>query len=609
MPISSVTDVVEKSFDYIIVGGGTTGLTIATRLSENPGISVLVLEAGAANFDHPLITKSSQHGFHFGNPDLDWCFQTTPQKHGLDVTYNWNRGKTLGGSSSINFQLWVHPPKADVDNWERLGNPGWNWDMFERYSNKVYNVDKSKLQVEGWKIWDATKSYGTGNVKVSLPNVIDSDVKFRESLIKMGIPKAPAPYHGNPNGAYINIGTYDPVDHSRVDATKAYLRPNLLRPNLVVLASALVHNIIFESAETSGDGDLVATGVQFSCINNKTCQTAYAHKEVVICAGAIKSPQILELSGIGQANVVKQIGIPLRIELPGVGENVQEHQVVGVAYELKEDCPDMTFDILRDEKEYVNQGKLFMQGKGVHTIGITNLTYAPLSAFSGLDRAKALYSTQKRKIEECINKGIYPPGLEEQYNLLLDLLDPEKGNPDVELVGFPGYISFPRPPIPGKKYYTLCAVLNHNFSRGTIHATSSNPYANPEMDPHYFENDIETQSLVETVKWLRRLAQTMPLKENLDHEHNPGPEVQTDEQLEEWVKKGSITVFHTIGSCSMLPRDKNGVVDSDLKVYGTKNVRVADLSVVPLHIACHTQSAAYVIAERAADIIRSSASY
>ncbi|THU83178.1 GMC oxidoreductase [Dendrothele bispora CBS 962.96] len=605
MPLISIDDVAEKPFDYIIIGGGTTGLTIATRLSENPEISVLVLEAGAANFNHPLISKSSQHGFQFGNPDLDWCFQTTPQKHGLDVQYYWNRGKTLGGSSSINFQLWVHPPKADVDNWERLGNPGWNWDMFEQYSSRVYNVDKTKLQVDGWKIWDATKSYGTGNVKVSLPNVIDSDIKFRESLVMMGVPKAPAPYHGNPNGAYINIGTYDPNDYSRVDAATAYLRPNLLRPNLVILTSALVHNLIFDSA----DGDLVATGVQFSSTTDKTPRRAYAHREVVLCAGAIKSPQVLELSGIGQAKVLKQIGVPLRLELPGVGENVQEHQVVGVANELKEECPDMTYDLLRDEKEYAAHGELLTQGKGLHTIGITNLTYAPLSTFSGMARAKELYSAQKKKIEEHKKKGVYPPGREEQYNLLLDLLDPEKGNPDVELVGFPGYISFPRLPIPGKRYYTLCAVLNHNFSRGTIHATSRDPYSNPEMDPHYFENDIETQSMVETVKWLRRLAQTMPIKENLDHEHNPGPEVQTDEQVEEWVKKGSITVFHTIGSCSMLPLNKNGVVDPNLKVYGTRNVRVADLSIVPLHIAAHTQSVAYVIAERAADIIRSSAKY
>ncbi|KAF5336812.1 hypothetical protein D9758_015847 [Tetrapyrgos nigripes] len=603
MPFAAVDQVTDKAFDYVIVGGGTAGLTLATRLSENPNISVLVLEAGTNNSDHPMITKSSQHGFHFGNPDLDWAFKTIPQKHGLDVVHTWPRGKLLGGSSSTNFQCWVHPPKQDVDNWERLGNPGWNWEMFEEYSSRVYTVTEPRLP-EGWKIWDVSKPYGKGPLSVILPNVTETDIKFRETLLNLGIPQAPAPYHGNPKGANITLGTFHATTYLRSSSATAYLLPNIDRPNLIVLLSALGHRLIFDDDDSSAGW--LAKGVEFSSGNDKTPRKVYAKKEVVLCAGALKSPQILELSGIGRPDVLKKIGVPLRFKLPGVGENVQEHQFTGLAFELKDNVTDEMFDVLKDEKGYLRHGELLAQGKGLHTIGVTNLAYMPLSAFSGLGRAKEIYANEKKKISEELEKGLYPPGLKEQYDLLLEMLNPERpeGHPSIEIIGFPGYLSFPKTPIPGKKYYTLCAAVNHNFSRGTIHATSSDPFSDPEIDPHYFEHDIETKNFVEAAKFLRKLAQTAPLSDILQVEHNPGPEVQDQKDLEDWAKKGSITVFHTIGSCSMLPREKNGVVDAHLKVYGTKNVRIADLSIVPLHIAAHTQSTAYVIGERAADIIR-----
>ncbi|KAF5336807.1 hypothetical protein D9758_015848 [Tetrapyrgos nigripes] len=611
MPFPSVDQVSDKTFDYVIVGGGTAGLTLAARLSEDPDTSVVVLEAGANNTDHPLITKSSQPALHFGNSDLDWAFETIPQKHSLDVVQichsDWiafriYRGKGLGGSSSTNFQCWTHPPKEDIDNWERLGNPGWNWEMFEKYANQVYTVSEPRFP-DGWKIWDASKPYGNGPLSVILPNIPKIDVPFRETLHKLGIPQAPAPYHGNPRGANITLSTYHATSYLRSSSATAYLLPNIDRPNLVVLLSALGHRLIFDDNASS---NLVAKGVEFSCGEDKTPRKVYAKKEVVLCAGTLKSPQILELSGIGRADVLRKIGVPLKLELPGVGENIQEHQIFGMAFELKDQATNETFDILRDEKEYLRQGELLAEGKGLHTIGVTNLTYMPLSAFCGIERAKEIYAAEKKKIAEELKSGLYPPGLKEQYDLLLEVLDPERpeGHPSVEIIGFPGYQSFPKAPIPGKKYYSLCSAINHNFSRGTVHATSNDPFKNPEIDPHHFEHDIEAQNFVEVAKFLRKLAQTAPLSDILKLEYNPGAEVQSQEDLEDWIKKGSITAHHTIGSCSMLPRELNGVVDANLKVYGTKNVRVADLSIVPLHFAAHTQSTAYVIGERAADIIR-----
>ncbi|EEB89496.1 hypothetical protein MPER_12396, partial [Moniliophthora perniciosa FA553] len=309
---------------------------------------------------------------------------------------------------------------------------------------------------------------------------------------------------------------------------------------------------------------------------------------------AIKSPQILEQSGIGRPDVLSKIGVPVKVALDGVGENVQEHQFIGVTYEVKAGASTETYDLLRDEKEAAKHLELYAKAEGIYMSGITNLVFMSLHDYTL--KADAIYEAEKARVTEGIKSNEYPPGLAEQYEIQLERLRNKRTGP--EMVVVPGFLSVPKPPEPGKQYFTIIAAVNHNFSRGTIHTVSSDPLVDPEMDPHYFEHDIDRQTFVALVQYIRRVSQTAPLSDFLGVELNPGPEFDTDEKLAAWVPQGCATTYHTAGSLSMLPREKNGVVDPSLKVYGTKNIRVVDLSIVPLHFAAHPQATVYAIAEQ-----------
>jgi len=395
--------------------------------------------------------------------------------------------------------------------------------------------------------------------------------------------------------------TLDPATQTRSYSATAYFLPNQSRANLTVLTSAYACKIV-----TSGEGNVTATGVEFTHGKEPVTHIANAKNEVILCTGALKSPQLLELSGIGRPDILDALKIPVKVALHGVGENVQEHQYAGVTFALKDGLPDETFDILRNPDELVKQIDLHAQGKGVFTMGMTTFAFRPLSAFS--PHAENIYKATRIEIENNIKAGKYSKGLAEQYAIELERFD--RNASGAEFIGFPGILSRPNPGLPGKKYFTIVICSNHGFSRGTIHATSKDPAADPEFHPRYFEHDIDLQYFIEMVKFAREVAKHSPFKDVLDAEVvelNPGPEVQTDAQIADWVKDFSGSTFHTIGSLSMLPLDKGGVVDPQLKVYGTTNIRCADLSIVPLHFSAHSLATAYTIGEKAADIIKGKA--
>lgn len=595
-------EVVDKRFDFVIVGGGTAGLCLAARLTEDPNISVCVLEAGAAHLNDPDLIRPASFGTHFGQPHYDWCFRTTAQKHCNGNQFVWQRGKGLGGSSGINFLCWSKPPKEDVDDIERLGNPGWNWNNYQKYSHRtekfVYPTAEFRknhnLELDHWE------SGHEGSLLTAFPAKIPKiELEVQQSLLNLGLSVAHNPLGGDPCGIFFGPNTVDPKTHTRSYSTTAFYLPNIHRTNLTVLVHAHCHRIITDSMT---QGVLAkATGVEFEC-EGRAC-VVHAVREVVLCAGALKSPQILELSGIGQREVLEKIGMRTVVELPSVGENVQEHVFTGIVYELKDDAAFETLDILRDPKVAAEHIELHTVGEGVYTLGIVGFAFAPLSTLSP-STAEHVYSAMKSKVERETAR-YDKPGMKEMIDIQLGRLD--KGAPCCEIVTYPGCLGFPAPPKPGKKYISILVATNHNFSRGTIHCTSPDPKEDPAFDPHYFEEEIDLQTLVDTVKFVRtKLSKTAPFCDMIVEELNPGPEVQTDEDIGDWLKKFMMTTFHTVGSCSMLPKDKGGVVGPDLKVYGTENIRVVDLSVVPLHIAAHTQATAYAIAEQAADILKQS---
>jgi choline dehydrogenase-like flavoprotein len=387
----------------------------------------------------------------------------------------------------------------------------------------------------------------------------------------------------------------DPKTNRRSYAVE-YLEQAGARKNLHVVVSSAVTRVLFKD-EKSATGDAVASGVEF--VHDGKKYTARAKKEVILSAGALKTPQILEFSGVGNPEILAKINVEPKIDLPSVGENVQEHVFCALSWELKEPEKYNTLDGIADEAVLKEQLQLYAEHKGLFLLSILGIGTGSLARLS--PDGAALTAAQEARIRATPAES-WRPGIAEQYKLQLEKLSANAAS--LELVSMPTFLSRPNPPGPGKKYVTLVSVLNHPWSRGTIHATSPDPLAQPALDPHYYEDEFDLKNMVELVKFARRLGKTSPLGDIIAREHNPGSEIQTDEELVAWIKQFTNSIAHTSGTCSMLPRDKGGVVDPRLKVYGTHNLRVVDLSVLPIHIAAPTQVFVYALAEQASDIIK-----
>ncbi|KAJ7442761.1 GMC oxidoreductase [Mycena galericulata] len=596
MPLVSIGRVENQSFDYIIIGGGTAGLTLAARLAEDAKTSVLVLEAGNANENDPAICRPAQWGSHFGQDAYSWSHDSVPQKHAADRSIGMFRGRGLGGSSGINFSAWLQPQKHDIDDWERLGNVGWNSERFFKYGSRAISFKAREVAVPGVTDDWSPPVKSDGYVQVSFTKTVpDFDVKFHQSMINAGMPRAKAPVTGDPHGAFFGTNSLDPVTNTRSYAGSVYFAHHQGLQNLSVLVRAYVTRVVLSDVH----GEQVATGVEFVFSTEDQVRVVHANKEVVLSAGTLKTPQILELSGIGRKTVLEQFGIPTLIDLP-VGENIQEHIYVGTSVQLKDGIPDATLDELSIDGGLQKHLNLFTQGKGVFTMGLSNFAFFPLSDVS--NRAKEIREAGIASSQRKIESGEYPIGAVTSLQMQANKLS--RPALDCEITTMPAFFSGPNVPAAMKKHFTICAMSNQTLSRGTIHLKSKDPRVDPAYDPRYFENPADLELLIEVFKYIRKVTQLAPFKDCLDSEVNPGPNVRTDEQIGEWIKQTFNTTFHTIGACSMLPRVKGGVVDSSLKVYGCKNLRVVDISIAPLHVSAHTQTLAYAIAEQAADIIK-----
>ncbi|KAJ7227280.1 alcohol oxidase [Mycena pura] len=571
--IVPASEVSAKAFDYIV----TSGLTLAARLSEDPSVSVLVLEAGQANLDDPDLLTPAAFATHFGKPQYDWAFQTVPQETCKGRTFPFNRGKGLGGSSGINFFQYHRPPRSDIDAFEILGNAGWNWDLLKRYYAKSERFIQP-LEKHDTMTYDSDLSHhGTkGPLAVAYPSMMSNfEAPYQMAMKNLGIQVVKEPT----NGTWMTPVTIDPEDRVRSYSANKYYQPNASRKNLTVVVSAYVTKVL---TDLDQNGLATAAGVEFS--NEDSHFTVRVQKEVILSAG-----YILELSGIGDSKILEAAGIESRVHLPGVGNNMQEHVFASVTCEIRPEATSkfLNFDVLNDPEEALRQRELYKNsGTGIFATCPASITFVPLATISPV--YDALQASAINSIKENIASGRIAPALQKQYQIQIKHLQDRE--PSCEFILSPRYLPGPNPPAIGKQYVTMSTFINHPFSRGTIHVASNDPMAQSSIDPHYFEHDYDLLQFVEQIKFCRKILNQEPLKKHLTgFELNPGLEVQTDEQIADFLRSAISTTWHTIGSCSMLPLTDGGVVDKTLKVYNTTNIRVVDISVVPLHIGAHLQ--------------------
>ncbi|KAJ6622056.1 alcohol oxidase [Mycena sp. CBHHK59/15] len=586
------------TFDFVVVGGGTCGLTLAARLTENPEVSVLVLEAGPANLDDPNILTPALFGIHYNNPQYDWGFTTVKQENAAGRNVYFGRGKGLGGSSAINLFQYHRPAKSDIDAFEKLGNAGWNWNLLKSYYMKAESFIPPPSKHETMS-FDVNQRGSAGPLGFGYAATLSNlEGPYHETLQKVGITPADEPFSGDTTGTWLTPLSIHPTKRVRSYAANMYYQPNASRPNFTVLVSVHVTKLILK--QTAG----IATADRVSFPHGSKDYEVSVAKEVILSADAVMSPQILELSGIGNPSVLSNAGIDVSVVLPGVGENVQEHINSAATYEIREDKQDTytTFDYLSDPAVAADQfAEYKLHGTGVCGMGPTCMTFVPLAALS--PDAAILQRSLEQSIEARVASGGCSPALHKQ--LIIQLESIVKQQPDFETVLAQTFNTKPNPPKAGRKYITLHGMINHPISRGTIHVKSSDPTEAPAIDPRYFESDYDLKTLVELIKFNRRLVNQEPLCNILSGvEVNPGPEHETDEQISEWLKTHFSRTWHTVGSCSMLPLEDGGVVDTRLKIYKTTNIRVVDISIIPLHIGAHTQATAYALGELGADVIK-----
>lgn len=517
-------------FDYIIVGGGSAGCVLANRLSEDPTCSVLLLEAG-----HPDKRLEIQMPAAFSRlfkTKYDWNYNTEAQPGLNKRRLYWPRGKVLGGSSAINAMIYIRGNAHDYDQWANLGNPGWSFGQVLPFFKRGQHQSRG-----------ASAFHGVGG-PLSVSDLRDPNLLslvFLQAGRSLGHRLNPDFNAREQHG----FGLYQVTqkDGQRHSAAAAYLKPALKRPNLHVQTQAHVLHLNLEQKRV--------VGVTYRCRGRtETVQAG----EVLLCGGAINSPQVLLLSGIGPAGNLKRVGVSLRHHLPGVGQNLHDHLAVPVIYRSRQ-----AVSLAKAETPWqVLRYLLFRRG--------------PLT--SNVAEAGAFVNLK--------------PGLQ----------------PDLQYHFGPVYYQDHGLTRFDDHGFTIGPTLLHPQSRGQIRLRSTNPFEPPLIDPAYGTESADIETLVGGVELGRELAHAAPFNPYRGEELWPGPKVQTQSQLRHYVRQYAETLYHPVGTCKM-GQDSLAVVDASLKVHGLKGLRVVDASVMPNVISGNTNAPTLMIAEKAADLIRS----
>lgn len=525
-----------EQFDYIVVGAGSAGCVLANRLSADGRNKVLLLEAGPKD-NYLWIHIPIGYGKTMFHKAYNWGFYTDPEPNMKNRRIYWPRGRGLGGSSSINGLIFVRGQREDYDHWAQLGNAGWDWNSVLPYFMRSEHNSRGASATHSDKgpLWSSD---------------IGGKHELMEAIIRganeLGVPRNDDFNSGDQEG----VGYYQLFTHNgwRISSAVAYLKPARDRANLRIETDAHTTGVILEGRR--------AVGVRY--VQNGVAREARAAREVILSAGALQSPQLLQLSGIGPASLLQRHGIGVVHDLPGVGQNLQDHLQLRLMYKVSK--PITTNDDLRT---------LFSQAK----IGLQWLLTRTGPLGIGINQG-GLFTK--------ILPGSHTPDIQFHFGTLS--ADMAGGKPH---------------PWSGCTF-SVCQLRPE--SRGSVEIKSTDPMEPPSMRPNYLEAETDRICAVESIKYARRLASTNALKPYLVEEYKPGADVRTDDEILDFAREYGATIFHPTGTCKM-GSDPMAVTDTRLRVHGIGGLRVVDCSIMPTLVSGNTHAPAVMIAEKASDMI------
>lgn len=507
--------------------------------------------------------------------------------------------------------MFVPPSKTVIDSWEKLGNPGWNWDVLKPYYAKVYSLKpfQNELRQHFGIDWTGGNDCPTpGPIQASYTGDLGDPIPkaWVETFKKLGYHMTQDPFSGVLVGAFSCLASIDPVSRERSYAATAYYVPVAERPNLHVLTDSTVEKILLANGEAK-----FASGIQFQ--QNGKLVTVKTRKEVILAAGSLQSPKMLEISGVGSAKLLRSHNIDVQIDNPHVGENLQDHIVCSIGFEAKDDVNTLDDLIRQDPKAIETAMREWVATKTgpFVSVGVASYAYLPVLEFLSDDGQKTL---QRLLDSHAVNGEPEHPVAALYYDISRSILESKDDASGAFLAVAaqsilpvdPDSKDSPAGPVSGK-YITLGAMLSQPLSKGSVHIDSSDPSQKPLIDPKYLAHPLDMEIFARHMRYLETIAGSEPLqsllKEN-GRRRDPRSDLKDLETAKEYIRNSSISMWHPTSTCAMLPRDRGGVVDENLLVYGTSNLRIVDASVIPLIPRANVQSTVYAVAERAADLIK-----